>query len=586
MWDIKDDSSSSENIFVADIKNQLASSEKKVQRLKEMDLFILDNSMRETTVASLRAHTLDNKRAIHEEVLKAGMTYYIIEAFGHETRIGDMFVNQLIEEKEDFSNAFAFADMWEKIVDGVPQPDISVGLKKCKHFGVNNVVLELDLMYYKIDYDKFDMKKLCDFMRVKIDWIRSNLSKDSMIFANIRDFSICMLRKPERVRYVVNFLACLPKEDKITGIAYEDMGRTDKDHLSAWTEAVRNLMVRCGWADGHFIVHIHEQWGMGHAINMECLARGATGMWAGLCGEGAGIGHVDSTTTIINLIKMGNTKVLDKFNCKYLREAAINITKITSGAPPNPKQPVYGERSLDMLFGGTFAALIDGRDNYEGFDMAEFLGMKREVRITTKSSGDQIALKLKEVFGDDPQFTVEMGDEMRSQMEMKAAEGLKEEYNSNVGLAKLFKRAGGELTEEMIEAIHRAEDKCPHINSLIAQIKKEWDAWDRRDGKFDDHLTFDDFYTGFLEPYFGGHRCEDSERALQSLDVDQDGFIEWNEFRFYLLWAGRQYPDVENSQQIMDIAFRQGLIPAMKEEMVKMTCIRFSNIRHLEKIFF
>ena len=40
----------------------------KLKPLKEMELFVLDNSLRESTVAQLRGHTLENKWKIYEEV--------------------------------------------------------------------------------------------------------------------------------------------------------------------------------------------------------------------------------------------------------------------------------------------------------------------------------------------------------------------------------------------------------------------------------------------------------------------------------------------------------------------------------------
>jgi len=568
--ELKDDISMADDVFIKDIEKNLSFSAEKRKRLTEMEIFILDNSLRETTVAALRAHTVANKRAIYEEVKKAGIKYFIIESFSHETRIGDMFLKVLLDENEDLSNAFAFADLWEKAVDKVPQPDISIGLIKCKRFGIRNVILEMDLMYYKIDYDTFNMRRLCYYLKDKIDWIRANISNDAMIITNIRDFSNCMLHFPERVRYVVNFLAMLPVDERVTGIAYEDMGRTRMEHMAAWTKAVRNEMERCGWWDGEFLVHIHEQWGMANAINMECLAAGATGMWAALCGEGAGIGHVDSTTAIISLLTLGNTKVQQQYNCKYLREAAINITKIVTEHPPDPKQPVYGERALDMLFGGDFANLIAGRDVCVGFDMFEFFGLKRDIRITTMASGEMIAFKLKNVFGDDEQFTVELGDKMRSMILLNAAAGRKEECNSDVGLAMLFDQAGGHMTEAMLETLENEKGSATHIQMLINQVKQEWDLWDGRDGQKDDELSFFDFYNGFMARYFGCYRCEDSQKGLQALDMDNDGMIDWNEFRFYLIWAGRQYPHIKTSKELLDTAFRKGLIPALRDEMLKM----------------
>jgi hypothetical protein len=46
--------------------------EKKVERkqeiLREKKLFVLDNSLRESTVGQLRGHTIENKWKIYEEV--------------------------------------------------------------------------------------------------------------------------------------------------------------------------------------------------------------------------------------------------------------------------------------------------------------------------------------------------------------------------------------------------------------------------------------------------------------------------------------------------------------------------------------
>ena len=36
--------------------------------LKEMEVFVLDNSLRESTVGQLRGHTIENKRKIYEQV--------------------------------------------------------------------------------------------------------------------------------------------------------------------------------------------------------------------------------------------------------------------------------------------------------------------------------------------------------------------------------------------------------------------------------------------------------------------------------------------------------------------------------------
>ena len=67
--------------------------------------------------------------------------------------------------------------------------------------------------------------------------------------------------------------------------------------------------------------------------------------------SGAAMGHASSCVTAMNLIRLGNKKILKNYNCSYFREAAVNVTRITTGYEPHPKQPVYGARSLDLVFG-------------------------------------------------------------------------------------------------------------------------------------------------------------------------------------------------------------------------------------------
>merc|ERR1719233_2479875 len=159
-----------------------------------------------------------------------------------------------------------------------------------------------------------------------------------------------------------------------------------------------------------------------------------------------------------------------------------------------------------------------------------------------------------------------MAANMKELMLTNASNGRKEEYNSAVGLAMLFDQCGGDLTAKMAKIVAKGMRNSQYIEKLIAEIKIQWDKWDNSDGKRDNTLTFIDFYNGFMAPYFGCYRCEDSQLGLRALDMDEDGGIDWFEFRHFLVWAGRQHPRVKDAQELLDIAFRDGLIPAMKDE--------------------
>ncbi len=164
----------------------------------------------------------------------------------------------------------------------------------------------------------------------------------------------------------------------------------------------------------YLLAHVHEKWALGEMTQLECLVNGANGIWASVCEEGAALGHACSTVTLMNLVRMGNTKVPERYNCTQLREVASNVTKITTGLPPHPKQVIYGERALDLAF--DFGSIAGGTVGESDFDLAEFFGEQAPIRITTLSSSDMICERLVNLFGEDPQFTLEMADKMKEQM--------------------------------------------------------------------------------------------------------------------------------------------------------------------------
>ena len=98
------------NKYEKDIKKDLA----KLQVLRDLDLFVLDNSIRESTVGQLRGHTLESKWQIYDEVRRCGFTNIIVASFSHMTRVDDVFIQQLVEKGEDRNNLFAFSEITER----------------------------------------------------------------------------------------------------------------------------------------------------------------------------------------------------------------------------------------------------------------------------------------------------------------------------------------------------------------------------------------------------------------------------------------------------------------------------------------
>jgi len=485
------------------------------------------------------------------------------------TRVGDTFCRQLAKKGEDFDKLYAFAELIQSIgKDGVPDVDVTpIGLAKMKDLGLKHPILEMDLIYHAIDYLKFGIKDFCHLIGQRMKWIRTNLAKDARIFINFRDFSDCMNTRPERVLEIVQFLSSLPDLQRPFGLLYEETGKFLPEELGVWTAAVRRKMDNCGFKTGHLLVHVHEQWGLANTTQLECLINGATGIWASLCEEGAAMGHACTTVTMMNLVRLGNKRILQQYHCAALRKAAQNVTHITTGAPAPPKQILYGERAIDMVFG-----MPNFPPTKAEFDIAGFFGEEPVLRISTLASAKMVADKLKKYFAEDPQFTEEVGQKMKEVMLKDLNNNRKEEYSSAVGLAILFDRSGGKLTESMCDSIADEEPRKIHSQELIAGVRKIWDEWDMKeaaDQQNDECLEFDSFYNGFMAPYFGCYRCDETKQALKAIDMDSDGKVDWNEFAVYLKWAVRQYPDTLDPEALLSVAFRKGLIPAMQDELIK-----------------
>ena len=140
-----------------------------------------------------------------------------------------------------------------------------------------------------------------------------------------------------------------------------------------------------------------------------------------------------------------------------------------------------------------------------------------------------------------------------------------EEYMSAVGLAVLFVRAGGFLTVAILDVIDKVELLGPRAKNLIAQIKEQWDICDlTEEVKGNDQLEYDSFYNGFMAPYFPCYKYLDTMKTLLALDINADGQVGWGEFIVYLKWALYQYPNIQDTNELLDVAFRKGIIPAMR----------------------
>jgi hypothetical protein len=198
--------------------------------------FVLDNSIRETTVVQLRGHVAADKDAILESLEGTGIDHIIVGAFGDLKRVDDTWLENKHKEGKIQENFYAFSEMVTDVVGGVPIADIPPGLLKIKKYGIKNCILEVDIMCTRRDPIKFSDIALREWIRTRLDFIRNEISPDDMVFVNFRDAPLAWKYAEGRVRMkmLIEFFAALPK--KLAGLLFEDANGSDFhwDLLTRW----------------------------------------------------------------------------------------------------------------------------------------------------------------------------------------------------------------------------------------------------------------------------------------------------------------------------------------------------------------
>ena len=433
----------------------------KLDRLKNLDFFILDNSIRETAVGQIRAHTLEDKIAILHEVRKCNVKDIIVASFSHTTHVDDDFCQNLFDSNEDFTNFYSFSEVSEGgiVADGrYETKKTPIASLKNKKYGIRNTIFEVDLADPNCKWgDVWSVHDHCQMLLARFRWVRSEIHRDARILVNFRDFTEVMSTEPKRLLEVVHFIASLPLNERIFGFQYEDLGEALPEELALWVKSIRNVMTACGWSDGLILAHVHQKWDLHMASTLSCLSSGADGIWASMCQEGGVLGHACSSVTVMNLVRLGNTKVLQKYDCVKMRSAARKVTRISTGRESNPMQVLYGDHALDIVFDGLPPPK---------FDAVKFFGLNPIYRMSIYASPEMIRARLVTLFGEDESFTLTIARQMKARMIEDARLGRKEEYMSHTGLALLFRQAGGKQTERMSSVLTAEEQHLEDHDKL------------------------------------------------------------------------------------------------------------------------
>mmetsp|Transcript_51462 Transcript_51462/g.145027 ORF Transcript_51462/g.145027 Transcript_51462/m.145027 type:complete len:665 (-) Transcript_51462:100-2094(-) len=559
------------------VKNKTGLDHEKRRRLKNMKVFILDNTLREPSVGAMYGHTVQDKYDSMKWVKRVGMTDVIVGALGGTQQVDDQHCIEMKESGADVSHNWAFGSVAGDFSD----ENVPIGMQKCKEYGITNVVLEVGAS----DEGCFDWAGKgaagwVELFTLHLRWCKEHLGENARVILNIWDCPTAMLKRPQRVLDIVAGLAKLPKEIRPMGFMFEEpTGEYFPGEVATWTGMFRQTMDKNGWpstfqtntcdahfangqavnakeeslaSDGILILHVHKTWGLGDAQNLEALAAGADGMCAAVCEEGAAMGHVSTCVQLANLARLGNKYVTRRFNLKKIAEAARACTVLATGKTIHDRQVVYGPRAVEAVFGfgGIGGGVLDVDFDRDGdgdvdatdhFSLAKLLGLdEAPLRLHILSTPGQFEERMGQCFGDeemaaavekenaafaekckeDGSEPMTVGARLHKKVHENLNDNIEAEYTSPIGLAKLFEQVAGYRTPEMGRVIAaEAAGIEDWQKSLLAKAESSFKAHVEATGSTDGKMGFADFNREYLERVFTQHNAFPSyfEPATQQL---------------------------------------------------------------------
>ena len=208
-------------IYAVSLRSQAT---QKLSYLAKLELVVIDNSVRESTVGQVRGHTLADKHRFTELVRDTGIRHQLIATFSAlQRRVDDQFCVELRDNPGRYAGQvfYSFAEVAGKLQPAGAEPDLAptVGLVRAREYQLKNVFLEMDGVCKVLSTVAIATKVLA----ARIAWIREHLGSGARIYVNLRDLPLVWDNTASTLRGVVRWLSMLPVEERITGIVFEDV---------------------------------------------------------------------------------------------------------------------------------------------------------------------------------------------------------------------------------------------------------------------------------------------------------------------------------------------------------------------------
>jgi len=421
-------------------KEIIAKTNEKLQKLQNLDPFLIDLSLRENPVGARVGMTLEDKVKIFPLLRNFGFKHILLGTLDYgmpeELEVDDDFMMYLRDNKQDVTGCFAFTQIGLVDETGLFKPDPS--MTKLRDYKVPNTIHEIYVSDDGIgtQYGTVDpVGTLERSLPRSIEWLNEHIKGDHgkkpRIIINLVDGCDGFASFLDRTVDILKMLAKQP----IEGVSFEDdRGTYLPFQVGAYTEIARNIL----GPSKKLMAHMHAGGGFENASVLEALIHGADGVWAGLPKRAAIIGHASLGELMANLLRTGNPHLKKHYQLDQLLSLATTLQVIDEEERVPDDLPILGNNAYRLPL--TFFQQLEGRF----MDLApEAIGGKYRYRICpVVSDTNVIAGRLAEVTGlRAEEFSKNVLEQMIRLMRRDLRAGKRIVYDEPENLLALYARA-------------------------------------------------------------------------------------------------------------------------------------------------
>jgi hypothetical protein len=412
----------------------LAAMQLKVDRLRAIEPYLIDLSLRENVFGSRLGQTLADKLSILPKLRDFGFKNILLGTLDYsmpdELEVDDDFMMYLRDNKIDTTGGFAFTDIG--IVDDKGKFTPSSSMTKLRSYCVPNTLHEIYLSKEGMA-PLYDFATLCRSLPASIQWLMENVKGDRggkpRIIINIVDGCDAFSENTDMACRILDLLAQQP----IEGVSMEDdRGTYMPFQVGAFVAIARSFLP----PPLKLLVHMHTGAGFENASLIEALLNGADGVWGGLPKRAAIIGHASLGELMANLLRVGNPH-LQNYRLDQLIPLATSLQVLDEETPVPDDLPILGANAYRLT-------LEFFRQTNRFMDLPpERIGGQYRYRIAPIAADATVVRgRLSEVTGKPPDsFPAPVLEKMVRLMRRDLRAGQRIAYDEPAELMKLYARA-------------------------------------------------------------------------------------------------------------------------------------------------